>query len=52
MRIYAMRSRFLPDTILDRFDLKSAPARDQARRPVKPIHATIDLKSTLRGVWS
>jgi DNA helicase II / ATP-dependent DNA helicase PcrA len=50
--VYAARSRFLPDHILDRFERRAWPAKSggaaAGRQPLPPR----DLKARMRGMWT
>ena len=48
--VYAARTRFLPDHILDRFEARawSPPAATSGLAPLPPR----DLKAKMRGMWA
>jgi ATP-dependent DNA helicase UvrD/PcrA len=50
--VYACRSRFIPDIILDSFDARSWHERVQrANRPAKKTGATTDVAASLLRMW-
>jgi ATP-dependent DNA helicase UvrD/PcrA len=50
--VYACRSRFIPDVILDSFDARSWHERVQrANRPAKKTGATTDIAASLLRMW-
>ncbi len=50
--VYASRTRFIPDHVLDRFERRAwpAPAAGAGPAPLQPA-ARIDLRSRMRGMW-
>jgi DNA helicase-2/ATP-dependent DNA helicase PcrA len=50
--VYASRSRFIPVTILDRFDVCAWPTVKASGATMRlAVPAAIDLKSRMRGMW-
>ena len=49
--IYASRTRFIPASILDRFESCTWPLQAQCRPKCAPPNVRVDLKSRMRGMW-
>ena len=50
--VFAPRSRFLPDEILDRFDHQHYGEREEPVAPEREAPARVDMASRLRGMWA
>ncbi len=49
--LYASRSRFIPASIVDRFELRAWPQTRQAAGSPTSSQVTVDLTARLRGMW-
>ena len=49
--IYASRTRFIPASILDRFEILHMAAAGECRPGAHPRDVRVDLKSRMRGMW-
>ena len=51
--VYASRTRFIPDHVLDRFERRAWPTpAGPVGQAAGPSSARIDLKGRMRGMWS
>ncbi|SER84216.1 DNA helicase-2 / ATP-dependent DNA helicase PcrA [Tranquillimonas rosea] len=50
--VHALRTRFIPDTILDRFDRVTPTATGASHRDRRPAPAPIDVSARMRGMWT
>ena len=49
--VYASRSRFLPNRLLDRFEQRTWPQAAPVPPPANPGQGRIDLAARMRGMW-
>jgi DNA helicase II / ATP-dependent DNA helicase PcrA len=49
--VYAQRTRFIPDSVLDRFESRSWPATKLADAFEKPVRAPMDIRARMRRMW-
>jgi DNA helicase-2/ATP-dependent DNA helicase PcrA len=50
--LYAIRTRFIPDALLEKFELLSWPVvAEEARREVRGATAAVDIGARMRGMW-
>jgi DNA helicase II / ATP-dependent DNA helicase PcrA len=50
--IYASRTRFIPSSILDRFECRGWPAKPNSSASTKAIGEVVDVGARLRRLWS
>jgi DNA helicase II / ATP-dependent DNA helicase PcrA len=50
--IYASRTRFIPSSILDRFECRGWPAKPNSSASTKAIGEVVDVGARLRRMWS
>ena len=51
--VYASRTRFIPDALLDKFDSEAWPSADEAARAsaLRAAEPVVDLAAKMRGLW-
>ncbi len=49
--VYAVRTRFVPDTLLKHFESRAWPISTGDAAARSPVTATVDIKSRMRAMW-